>query len=392
MRIYTCTPVNFSSKGFFSRDSGLLSSGLKMVGVESKAIMPGVQETNQEAELIRTEYKNLESNEWWISQNLDGLVLYAWGRPQYRKIAEAVRKAGIFLILNQDSAGMVSPRVGLLDWMRAKWIYSGQGHGLKACFRFMNHVILGLTYQYFLGDRLRTKHLAQGNVIACISPNAVERYVRLCRRGAGKDLAKNVRLLPHAVACTFRYKGEEKKRQIVTIGRWDDALQKRAWMMIKVFRDLLLHDQDVSVVIVGSATMDMIEWHDGLDKSLRSRVILAGQVKHDQLCDLLTSSSVFYSPSAYESFGIAAAEALCSGCSVVSASKVTLPSFEWFVSENSGTLTKDDSLSSHVDALRREIHLWQSGGRDAMQISRTWCERFHADKVADRVVSLLNNN
>ena len=99
---------------------------------------------------------------------------------------------------------------------------------------------------------------------------------------------------------------------------------------------------------------------------------------------------MFYSPSAYESFGIAAAEALCAGCSVVAGRSVSMPSFEWFVSEKSGTLAERDNAAGHSEALRAELDAWNGGRRDAQKISDAWCERLHADKVARQVLDMRN--
>ena len=71
--------------------------------------MPGDTQANDEPDLIRTMYANLESALWWREQKIDVLVLYAWGRPKFRKVACAIREAGIFLILNQDNGGYICP-------------------------------------------------------------------------------------------------------------------------------------------------------------------------------------------------------------------------------------------------------------------------------------------
>ena len=204
MRIYTCTPVAFGGGAdFFARDSGLLCRGLQAIGIESRAVMPGERKLEDEADLIRTDYHNLESSEWWRLQQLDGLVLYAWGRPKFSKVAAAIRSAGVFLILNQDSAGMVSPRVGWCDWLQAQWIYGGQGRNARAWIRFLKLAIRGITVELLLSDALRSRHLSQGNVIACVSPVAVERYRRLCWVYEGEELASRVKLLPHSVESMF---------------------------------------------------------------------------------------------------------------------------------------------------------------------------------------------
>ena len=69
--------------------------GFQQLGIESKAVMPLPGRVGDEADLIRTEVANLESAEWWRRHGVDGVVLYAWGRPRFRKVAEAILKYGI---------------------------------------------------------------------------------------------------------------------------------------------------------------------------------------------------------------------------------------------------------------------------------------------------------
>ncbi|HEY1122189.1 MAG TPA: hypothetical protein VGE67_11340, partial [Haloferula sp.] len=116
-RWFTCTPVAFGGgPDFFARDSGLLCRGFQALGIESRAVMPGERKPEDEPDLIRTDYRNLEDPAWWRCHDLDGVVLYAWGRPKFLRVAEAIRDAGVFLVLNQDSGGLVSPRLNLHAW------------------------------------------------------------------------------------------------------------------------------------------------------------------------------------------------------------------------------------------------------------------------------------
>ena len=391
MRIFTCTPVAFGGGAdFFTRDSGLLCRGFQSIGIESRAVMAGKRMPDDEADLIRTDYRNLESADWWRAQKADGVVLYAWGRPRFRKVAAAIHDAGIFLVLNQDSGGLASPLAGLRDWLHAQWIYGGQGRGLMAWLRSLFLMTRGLTAGLFVTDPLRAMHLKQGDVIACVSPKAAEHYRLLCRFYGGESLAKKVRVLPHGVESLFRFSGREKRHQVACVGRWhgSDEIQKRATLLMEVVAGLLKADKEVTVAIAGRSSTAMAKWHAALDDLHRSRVRLAGRMAREELADLLDQSQVFYSPSAYESFGIAAAEALCSGCSVVAARKLTLPSFGWFVSEDSGRLAEQDNVAGHVASLLAELKSWKSGERDAAGISRVWCDRLHADKVAEMVAGM----
>ena len=92
------------------------------------------------------------------------------------------------------------------------------------------------------------------------------------------------------------------------------------------------------------------------------------------------------------SFGIAAAEALCCGCSVVAGESVSMASFAWFVSENSGRLSATDDVQGHARALRDELHEWDRGGRDPAAISAIWARRLHTEKVAEKVASMVENH
>ena len=387
MRWFTCTPVEFGGGAdFFARDSGLLCRGFQALGVESRAVMPGVSQAGDEADLMRTRYGNLESAAWWRAQRLDGVVLYAWGRAKFRKVAAAIREAGVTLVLNQDNGGLVSPRAGLADWLDEQWILTGRGAGVAAWLRYVLRVARGLTVGLVVSDRLRAEHLLAGQVIACVSPKAADCYRRMCRHDGGEELAGRVAVIPHAVEERFRYVGGVKRRQVVCVGRWGDAVQKRPRLLMEVVGRLLTADRAVAVVIAGEATAAMRSWHHSLDEPRRERVCLAGRLDRAGLAVLLDGARIFYSSSAYESFGIAAAEALCSGCSVVAGRSVAMASFEWFVGENSGALAVDDDADGHLRVLLDELACWDRGGRDPAVIARVWGERLHAEQVARLVL------
>jgi hypothetical protein len=115
-------------------------------------------------------------------------------------------------------------------------------------------------------------------------------------------------------------------------------------------------------------------------------------VDRDELAKILAESQVFYSPSAFESFGIAAAEALCAGCSVVAGRSVSMASFEWFVSEQSGTLAEMNAAPGHLKALRYELDEWEAGAQDPARSASVWCGRLHADQVAQKLLEITRDS
>jgi hypothetical protein len=388
MRIFTCTPRDFEGgEDFFSRDSGLLCRGLGMIGVESRVVMPGETRSGDEPEVLRARMAELESADWWRGLRLDGVVLYSWGRAKYRHVAAAINGAGIPLILNQDNGGVVSPLNGLGTWLRQQCHQTGQGKGWGAWRLLAARVLRGLSIGLLVTDPLRRGHLAHGKWIACVSPGAAEHYRRLCGIYGGEEMAGKVTLLPHPVQGRFAYSGETKAERVVCVGRWEDETQKRPRLMMAAVRRLL-GTEAVEVEIVGAVTEELGNWHAALPTEMRNRVILRGRVGRNELPNLLSGTRVFYSSSAYESFGIAAGEALCTGCSVVAADLVSMGSFAWFTQDGCGTLAERDDETGHAEALRTELARWRAGERNPDEISKRWAALLHERAVAKKVVEL----
>lgn len=392
MRVLTCTPVAFGGgPDFFARDSGLLCRGFQALGHECQAVMPLPRgEDDQQDDLIRTEFENLEDECWWRIQQPDLVVLYAWGRPRYRHVARAIRRSGAFLVLNQDNGGLVSPLAGFWPWLREQWILGGQGKDVPSWIRCVRSTLRRGLFGLAVTDPLRAEHLSHGHVIACVSPKAAESYRRLCKIYRGEELARKVEVIPHAVEPQFRFTDGEKRRMVVCVGRWEDKVQKRPELLCQTVSGLLEKDPRVLVTIVGHESEELRRWHLALPPAARERVFMLGNINRDRLVAICRESRVFHSPSAFESFGIAAAEALCCGCSVVAERSVSMSSFDWFVSEDSGTLAHTSDPCSHVEALLRELDAWDMGHRDPRAISTLWSSRFHADKVAAQILGLMN--
>jgi hypothetical protein len=368
---------------FFARDSGLLCRGFQALGIESRAVMPGPARADDEPDLIRARYEDLENPAWWRGHELDGVVLYAWGRARFRRVAEAIREAGVFLALNQDSGGLVSPRLDPLAWWREQLVVSGAGRTPGGWWRFSKRAIRGLTVGLALSDPLRARHLRAGDVIACVTPVAADHYRHFCRIYGGEDFASRVHVVPHPVNPLFRFDGQPKTRTIAIIGRWEDTTQKRPELMMEVVTNLLDADPELTADIIGQATPELRTWSEA-----RERVRLHGRIAPEAIAGVLSRARVAWCPSAFESFHIASGEALCCGGSVVAAESPSLAAFPWFCSESSGTLAASDDVAGHMAAIRDELRAWDEGRRDPAAIAGTWQSRLHAPEVARLVISI----
>lgn len=385
----TCTPRDFvGHEGFFSRDTGLLCRGFQSAGSNCRVVMTGIARSDDLPDVVRAPIQDLEKPEWWRRQEAEGVVLYAWGRPRYLGVARAIRRAGIFLVLNQDSAGLVSPLAYPREWLSGQFLGSGAGKDFSALATFAWRAVRGLSAGLLLTDPLRALHLRQGDIIGAVSPVAADRYRRLCRIYGGERLAEKVRLIPHPVSTDFHFGvGEPAKDDLViSVGRWDDENQKRPGVLATAITTAMRERKDTRFEIFGPLGQTLPAWHAALAPDDRARVRLAGPSAPRSLAAAMRRARVFLSSSAYEGGQIAAMEALCSGCGFVGCAGAPLACNHWFAEAH------PEALAAHPDALAecllKELAAWDQGQRDPVATSRTWGERVYAPAVARSILNL----
>ena len=386
MRIYTCTPVDFiGNPSFFARDSGLGCRGLQMLGVESRAIMPGPERLDDEPDLIRTDYANLESSDWWRSLELGGLIFYSWSNPQYTPIARAIKQAGIRLMVNMDTGGLLTPRVEPSSFWYAVRSTSTLRHG-KIVGSMVASVRVCWALLPWSRDLPRLKHLEQADVIGAISPIAAKRISGFLQVYHRQDLAERVKLIPHPVASYLRYDGCLKKPWLLCVGRWDSS-QKNVELAVSVIAIALVRHPKYEVHFIGSGGNLVRSLVSKLD-AINTRIHVLDRLPNRELTSYYQSSQISLCSSHYESGHIVSEEALCCGCTVVAPNSPTLPSMGYYVSQQSGQLGGRD-VDSLGMALCNEIEKWEAGERNPMEISRYWCEQLHVDRIAQRMVMAL---
>jgi len=388
---FTCTPVRFKGDHtFFSRDSGLLCKGFQEIGVVCKAIMPGPpMDGDQTEDLIRTDYKNLENPEWWKSLGGDGVVFYGWGSGKYLKIVRAIKQAGLLLVSHMDTSGTLGILNGISEFTGALWRISRgeRGKGPYGLLYFAVHLVYAASLSLLRNDWPRSKHLKNADIIGTVSPIAVERIRKVCRIYGSRSLADHVHLIPHPVAPYMKFLPEVlKERLLVAVGRWCDA-QKDCNLLLLTARGVLALDQQVSLEIYGAMPPLMEVWHRDLPVGIRTRIHLKGIVPNVELRLAMQRARILVCTSLYESFHIAAAEALCCGCSVVGPDVPEFPSLKWFAADDYGRMSSRDS-GSLIGAIGEEIAAWDRSERSPEHIAGHWCQLLHAPRVAERILHL----
>jgi hypothetical protein len=386
----TCAPRDYNGdERFFSRDTGLLCRGLKEAGVECRTILCGASRPDDEPDLIRATLSELEDPSWWIRQGTGAVVIHTWSRKEFTGVLRAIREARCLLVLLQDGTGISGPLGPWGDWVRESWYMRGRRGGwLTGLAWFVARMLHGHTLRLASFERERAGQFALADFVLAPSPAAVKAYRKLFMRYRLPEPESKVRLLPHPVAPWFRWdEGPPKENLIVAVGRWDDYWQKRPDLLGAALVKCLTEHSAWSAEIFGdSSALD--DWHREIPFTLRSRVHLVGQVSNRRLAKAMARARILLCSSAYESFHIASAEALCSGCSVVGFESPMTPALRWFVSEQSGTLSARFDGAALADACAREISEWEAGSRDPAKISRRWRSRLHSVEVARTLLAM----
>ena len=391
MRWFTCTPRSFLGTDiFYVRDSGLTCLGLQQAGVESRAISLGPPRENDLAELIRADLGEMESPDWWRGHQLDGVVFYSWINPAYRAIADAIRTAGIRLVQVADTHGVVSP---LADWpahFRSAWYHHWPESGIRKVLR----TALKLPYSHTLGilraDLPMVRMIDEGDHFLAATPGAAERFRRLARRLGGAQVADKVGMIPLPVSAHFRFDpGDEKADEVISVGRWDHPQKRVELLMATIGRAAELRSNTV-FRIFGGITDGLRRWHGGLPVEQRKRVHLEGKVSNDEIALAYRRARVMLVTAAYEGCHNASAEAVCSGCSIVSPTNPFLCALDWHASRGSGrTIAGGGDPVRLAAGLGDELADWDAGRRDPAGISGRWVDTFHPRQVARAILDLF---
>lgn len=358
-RIYTCTPVPFhGNKFFFSRDSGLFCRSLQKWGAESKVIMPLPGYDDDEEDVLRVNYHQLESPDWWESLNLDGLILYSWAAPRYRKIARAIHLAGIHLVIHLDmSANLHTIRNG------------------SFC-SYIRDVAVNF---------LRARHMSYADALTCSLP-----LKKALSEDAyyGRSIADKGVIVTAPIASHFLYDSSRRKeKKVVCVGRWSEAdmFQKRPIFLIDTIHCLLEKDSETVVEVYGKVGPAMLDRYEKLPTMVKERTRLMGFIEGRSLPDLYSAAMISLCPSRYESTHLASLEALCCGCSVVTVPRAETNVVQWYTSYDSGTVAEEDTPESLADAILTELQLWENGQRDPKRFATFFQNMVHVDKIVQRL-------
>lgn len=391
--VLTCTPICFKGDhAFFARDSGLLSVGLQMNGVESHAVMPGPSMPDDDPRLIRTNYANLSDAAWWRAQECEAVIFFSWAMPEYTPIARAIKASGSRLLVFLDSAGFWSPWSNGSDWFQAQWNSCRRKRGLvMGLLRFAASV--GRSFFPRLFDLPRLEHMGIADLVTVTSPLVLERTRHYARSYGFAGLETQIHRLPLPVSTGMRYEGQIKRNRVICVARWlpQDWAEKGPRLLLASLAKFLEERPDYEAMVVGRGASSLRSTSFFPESLVRRNIQLVDYLRNDKLAPLLAESRISVCSSFHESYHLASFEAACCGCSIVALRSPDLPALQ-SLAETNGTLASKETPEAFANALSHEADIWDRGQRSPFSTALKWQYETHADKVASKALDLLGQD
>jgi glycosyltransferase involved in cell wall biosynthesis len=387
LRILALLPLVYGDTyGFWNRDVGLVVRALRSMGHDAWLVAlydPG-QTPAPDKPVIRATLEELADPAWWQKQQPDAVILNLWAAPRYEAIRAAALSIKKPLVEKLDTDGVKSPRIWFYrNLLRDTVHFKHSDPWYKKAATWLNAIARSLVVFFFPSflDKKMVLGMSRVPVIAAETPLAVARVKRFLRL-FGADPMPRVVTISHPVNTSqMRLKpGDVKENIVIAVGRWDEAV--KGWpLLLEIVRRFLSIRTDWKMVVVGALPPG------GKESAAMDRLLLTGPLDHQQLSEWNRKAKIYLLTSHCETFNIAAAEALCCGCSVVGPAQIASASY--FAGNQSGTASYLRTPDHMTDALIAEVDEWESQKRDPVKISEASLQDFDAEKVAQRYLKIF---
>ena len=393
LRILALLPLVYGDTyGFWNRDLGLIVRALRALGHDAwlVALYAADQTPGPDKPVIRATREELGEPEWWEKQKPDAIIINTWSATRFAAIRAAALTVKKPLIEKLDTDGVKSPKIWFYRYLQRGLVsYNYSDPWPKKLRAFLDAVTRTCAIYLLPGllDRKMVRQMSTVPVFAAETPLAVARVKRFLRLYGATPMPRVVTISHPANTAQMRFlPGDVKKNVVVAVGRWDDAV--KGWpLLLAIAQRFLAVQPDWKMVVIGGLPRIPEKLKEELH-ALRDRLILTGPLDHAQLSAWNRQAKIYLLTSHCETFNIAAAEALCCGCSVVGPSQIA--SVSYFAGAKSGTPSHLRTPDHMTDALIAEVDEWANQHRDPAKISALSLPHFDAEMVAKRYLELFD--
>ena len=373
--------VDFFASSILFKDPAQITLGLRDLGADAIYVSRGVLSAGVgDPPFPLVLDGDLHDRAFWSSLKLDAALVISRLAPDARPIIDAIRACGVRLVLKADSDGTLGYPLApnylrILDWRAAP---------VRTLLRTLKW---RAPLQHFVRPKLEQIGLADAVVIE--SPGALANVQRVLAHWKMPALAGRVHFVPNPVAPDIIAAPVPESREalVAAVGRWDDERPKNTAAMVASLVEFLGTRDDFRAVIIGPGVPLVERLLADCPAATRTRIEVAGPVDHGRLPAYLGRARMLLMPSRMESFGIAAAEAVCCGCSVV----VTPVESLAFLAGGgqSGTVAAGFGAGEIHRALVDDARKWDQGSYSPLAIAARWRAVLDRRVIASRLLELL---
>jgi glycosyltransferase involved in cell wall biosynthesis len=371
-----------------SKDPGQIPLGLMENGVDTSVITLPKNELGSyhpRFPLVQRERREFDTD-YWLKDNSDAIISYSAAGKTLAPLIEKMQASGKKVLCKLDCDGRVA------------YPLKRHHHRVPLRERFTVIDLISEMYWRFPSKTLkRKKHakiasiitheveLSNGTIIE--SPEALANFNYFLTFWGRSDLIKKMHFIPNPVTPEF-LEGPVKMKENVAVahGRWDDYTVKNTPLMVATVVEFLTRRPDWRFVIFGSGTDQIKTMLESAPATVKARIDVLGLLDHDKVRSKIENAKLFFIPSRWESFSIAAAEALCTGCSIVvtPAEALRYLSMQGFSGSTAATFDKDAILA----ALLMDATKWDRAEYDPVKIAEFWRPRLDRRNIAKQIQML----
>ncbi len=370
------------------KDIGQIALGLQEVGEEVVFVTlakEGLREYKAPFKLYQVE----KIDDFLESDTYDNAIVYSWIDPRYNSMLEKFKKITSCLIVKADSDG----RLGVLGEPVRRFDYFKKIH-TPPRWKVLPRLLKGFYRR--VAEETEKARIYQMNIVDKIvieSPDASQNISTFISRKGCYKLIDKLNFIPDPVTPDFSRKSScmnNKKNIVVSIGRWNDWIPKNPEIMICSLGLFLNNKADWESVIIGPGLEVINSFMSRVSYLEAQRIKLMGEVKHSIIKKYLSNAKIFFMPSRSESFGIAAGEALCQGCTVVGS---PIEPLRFMARQGfSGNNASSFSESAFVGALLYEAKRWERGEVNPEEIAEYWKNILDRRAIAQQYVDMVRGN
>ncbi|MFA5023521.1 MAG: glycosyltransferase [Patescibacteria group bacterium] len=320
-----------------------------------------------------------QSIPFWEQEKIDYLILYSWLSLRFSNLIKALKSANKKIILKLDSDGhLISP-------LKPTYLRTiGRSNAPK---QLIIHALRFLQWSVFasLNSKKRLNQLLMSDAAIIESPPALINLKYSCEFWGQEKLGKKIIFIPDPVSFDIVNDSNipsQRENIIICNGRWGDK-QKNKSGLISVLSSVDLSGWKLIIIGPGAKKIKAIL----LKKKKDIKIEAIEKIDHHLISGYLKKSKIFFAPSNHESFNLAAAEALCCGCSLAG---TPLESFFYFTNNNLyGSLSKNFNVFEIAKALKNEMDKWNQGKYQPQETSNYWREQLSPKNISNKINDLL---